>query len=108
MVVSVWNTDLLIVHDWNEIHRIEDPQTGNADKFWIDKMPGFDPELFPFPVVSGSGTFNLINVRKRQMQPLIQAQCKNLISTQAFFFRGERYGFSMHFCTGARTNIDES
>ena len=36
----------------------------NNDKYWMEKMPGFDLETFPFCVTHGSPTYNLINVKE--------------------------------------------
>ena len=73
MIIAIWKKDLLILHNWKVIKQIVDKQAGNLDKFWIDKLPGFDLDTFPFLVCSGRETFNLINVTKGKMYPLIQA-----------------------------------
>ena len=62
-------------------------------------MPGFDEKTFPFVISSGREFFNILNVRDYKMQALIRAPCMNIRCQQAFFFKKEENGYSMHFTT---------
>ena len=96
--------DLLLLDNWQVTGYITDSQKGNLYKTWIAPLPDFDLDTFPFLVVSGRESFNLVNLKVRQMQILVQAPCKNHGAQEAFFFRKEGYGFTMHFCTKERTS----
>ena len=73
MVISIWKKDLLIFHDWKFVHLIEDKQAGNTEKIWIDTLPGFDLQLFPFLVLCGRESFNLLNLNTMEMQKFVLA-----------------------------------
>ena len=53
--------------------RIEDQDFKNINKYFIETMPGFDEETFPFVVLSGAGSYNIINANDGSMSPLISA-----------------------------------
>ena len=46
---------------------------GNTDKFWLEPVPGFDVETFPFIVSSGHESLNLINVKECRHEVLVDA-----------------------------------
>ena len=73
IIISLYPTDLLIVHNWVAVRRIIDTNPGNSQKFWIQQMPIFNEDTFPFLVCSGKETLNLINVKDFHLEPLIQA-----------------------------------
>ena len=56
-------THILLIANWEVITVIKDPSNGNWQKYWIQKMPGFDEETFPFCITQGAQSFNLINVK---------------------------------------------
>ena len=100
MVIAVDPTDLLVVHDWCTIRKIEDPNQANISKYWIARMPFFDEETFPFLVSAGYETFNLVNVKDFTQDVLIQATGKIFFSQRAAFFTIMRHNtFRMHFAT---------
>ena len=72
MIVHIIPTDLLLVQNWQVVHLFEDPSRNNIHKFWIAPLPVFNEVAFPFLVVSGSKTFNLINVKDRRMEVLLE------------------------------------
>ena len=80
MIVTVHPNELLVVHNWKVLDKILDKNQANTSKYWMQMMPGFDEETFPFIVCSGSTTFNLINVRDFSQDVLIQATGKNFFS----------------------------
>ena len=67
MLVHITPTDLLIMIDWQVIDYIQDNQKGNLYKTWFAPLPGFDEELFPFIVVSGRESINLISLKDKSM-----------------------------------------
>ena len=70
-------TDLLIVHDWEVVSGIiQEPYPGNDQKYLMAALPGFDIETFPFVVVSGRKTINLVNVKEGRMQIFVHEPCK--------------------------------
>ena len=61
-------------------------------------MPGFDEEGFPFVAWARKNSIALINMGKASwLDPLVEFEtsCRN--PQQAFFFRKEAYGMSIHF-----------
>ena len=77
LIAHISPTDLVILVNWQVMQLIQDPQSGNHNKVWFQSLPGFDSVLFPFLVVSGRESFNLINLKDGRMQKLILAPCKN-------------------------------
>ena len=63
MVIHVAKTSLLIAHRWKIVQIVKDPIVGNIDKCWMCTLPGFDDKLFPFVVISGYMSFNILNVK---------------------------------------------
>jgi len=103
LLVSVQLTDLLILDNWSVVQRISDPSSGNVQKCWQALLPGFNLESFPFVVVAGHETINLVNVKEHTLQPLIQAKNRNIRSQKAAFFMSSDSGFNMHFATHRST-----
>ena len=99
MILSVYLTDLLIVHDWKLVKIIKEITPGNFNKHWILPLPKFNEESFPFLVCSGRGTFTLINLHDFRIEILIKVPCMSVSPQQAFFFKLEEFGFAMHFTT---------
>lgn len=64
--------DFLVVKDWEVVHTIAEPSSGNFQKWWQSCLPGFHPESFPFVVSSGVETFNLVNTQEAKMEVLVQ------------------------------------
>lgn len=49
MLVAIQDgTNILIVEDWKQVREIKEPSLVNQHKYWLQKMPGFDEERFPF------------------------------------------------------------
>ena len=57
----------MILHDWQVVNLIVEPVFGNTLKYWIEPLPGFNEDTFPFVVISGWESFNLINVNEMNM-----------------------------------------
>ena len=107
LLVSVQLTDLLVLENWSVVKKISDASSGNVQKCWQALLPGFNLESFPFVVVAGDETINLVNVKEHTLQPLIQAKNRNIRSQKAAFFLSSESGFNMHFATH-RSSQDRS
>ena len=83
MLLALYPSDLLIIHNWKINRKIVDQNTQNIEKYWLYKLPSFHQDSFPFVITSGSETFNLIDVKKGRMQRLIIASGKTLYAQQA-------------------------
>ena len=105
---------MLVIDDWKITAVIHDSNTINSEKYWISKLPDFDIEEFPFLIVSGRESFNLINIVRATCQPLIKASSKNLYGqTAAFFIMASdeekingKAAFIMHFATKKITAVN--
>ena len=42
LIGFVLPTDLVVIENWQVIHRIEDPEKGNIQKCWLAPLPRFD------------------------------------------------------------------
>ena len=62
IIVAVSKVDLLIITDWKNIQVIKDPYPENV-KTWLQLMPGFNVDMFPFIVCNGANAVNLVNVK---------------------------------------------
>ena len=63
MIVHVSPADLLLIVDWRLYSYISDEHKGNHYKTWFAPLPDFNVETFPFIVVSGRESFNLVNLK---------------------------------------------
>ena len=99
MIIFVQSRDLMILHDWQVVKVILEPVFGNTLKYWIETLPGFNEENFPFVICSGWESFNLINVNEMTMQEFVNPFGKfNMrMAQEAAIFIKEKSGFSMHF-----------
>ena len=69
-----------MIHSWQVVKNIVDPNDGNTNKYWMKTVPGFDENEFPFVVCNGWEAFNLINVKDFHMEPLVKASVKTGLS----------------------------
>ena len=104
MVIYAQPTHLFIVHNWKVLKRIEDDDSKNIAKFFISPIPNFDETTFPFIVMSGESSFNILNVQDGHIEPLIQAASSVKDAQTAFFFEVEESSagntsVAMHFPT---------
>ena len=67
MLLFIVPTDLLITHKWKVVSRIEDPNVNNIQKYWFCELPNFNAETFPFVLVTGWESFNLVNIKTSNM-----------------------------------------
>ena len=62
MMIHVFNLDLLVIKDWEVIHRISDPDTGNIEKFQHLPLYDFDIDKYPFVLTSSYKSMSLVNI----------------------------------------------
>ena len=106
MLVHVTSRDILVVHNWQVVNQIHDPNFGNTLKLWLAPLPGFNEETFPFVIASGWQSYNLINVNDLRMEVLIEASGKNARYQPAGVLLEVDSGFDLHFTT--QTITDEN
>ena len=88
-----------MINDWQTVRLIKAVHSGNMNKDYYEPLPQFDSLKFPFVMCSGYEHFSLINVLKCKTQVFIIASSPCIGPQQAFFFKEEKYGFSIHFST---------
>ena len=106
LVISLAETDLLIVKDWIPVKVIREKSIDNINKQYFTKLPGFDVNSFPFVICSGFKQISLINIKTMQIQSFIEASCNTSYGQQAFFFKLEKYGYTLHFGSKVRENLN--
>ena len=99
MIISLAETDLLIVNDWTPVKIIKEKFFDNIDKFYFAKLPDFHAQNFPFVICSGYNHISLINVKRMQIQAFVDVSCNTSYGQEAFFFRFEKYGYTLHFAS---------
>lgn len=97
MVLSVYPTDILVVHDMKLIKVIKKISPGNFNKHWLLPLPNSDSKSGPVLVCSGRESFTLINLNDARIETLIKSPCMCVGPQQAFFFKKEEFGYTMHF-----------
>ena len=107
MLVHVTSRDILVVHMWQVVNSIHDPDFGNTLKLWLAPLPGFDEETFPFIIASGWQSYNLINVEDMHMEVLIKASSKSVRNSVAGVLLKVDSGFNLHFTTQTITDVNK-
>jgi len=98
LVLGIFPRDLIVTQNWQVAHIIKDQNLANSLKHWISPLPGFDKDSFPFLLCSGRKSFNLVNVKNRSMQVLIDSPAVHHNGQTAAFFKAEsKNGFSINF-----------
>ena len=75
MIISLAETDLLIVKDFQPVKVIKEKSIDNIQKYYFSKLPGFNSHSFPFIVCAGFKHISLINVRTMKIQTFIDVSC---------------------------------
>lgn len=78
MIFYARQTNILLVSKWVVTKVIEDPNLKNINKYSFNSFPNFDLDNFPFVVVSGESTFNILNVKTGWMDALVKASTSAL------------------------------
>ena len=79
-ILATVDPDLIvIIEHWLGYKTITDPKESNIQKYFITPLPHFHHK-FPFILVTGYESINLVNVNTAEMQTLIKAPCKNIKS----------------------------
>ena len=61
-------------------------------------LPGYDAESFPFVIVSGEVSTNIVNTATAQMQVLVKSATDAILGTNMGFFKQlPGGGFEFHF-----------
>ena len=90
MVFYATPTHLFIVHNWKVIMTVKDEVEKNTHKQFISPLPKFHEENFPFLLLSGESSFNILNVQSGYMEPLVSAITSVKEAQTAFFFEVEQ------------------
>ena len=77
MIISLAETDLLIVKDFMPVKLIKDKFFDNIKKYYFTEHPEFDAHSFPFIISAGFKNISLINVRTMKIQAFIDASCNS-------------------------------
>ena len=64
LLVHIYDIDYMIIEHWNKVRIIEGISKSNVDKNWLQPLPGFNEETFPFLISSGLEHLNLINIKE--------------------------------------------
>ena len=107
MIVSLAPTDLLIVQNWSPVKRVMRNSENNINKFCFMPLPGFNIKSYPFIICSGFEHISLINVKEMFIQVFVKEPCNTVRGQQAFFFKEEKYGHSLHFASKFREGKSE-
>ena len=96
---------LFIVLNWKVIHKIIDPDVKNVEKISFTLFPSFSLERFPFMVISGESSINIVNVSTGYEDVLIKARrsVDHLAQTACFFTTDSNKVITMHFTTSGWT-----
>ena len=79
-ILATVDPDLIvIIEHWLGYKTITDPKESNIQKYFITPLPHFH-HTFPFILVTGYESINMVNVNTAEMQTLIKAPCKNIKS----------------------------
>ena len=96
--------NLFLLTDWQVILTVKDPFYKNINKNYIAALPGFDIQEFPFLLMSGDRSFNLLNVQNGHIEPFINAPNSVKDCQQAFCFTESKKGNRvLHFSTTNET-----
>lgn len=104
LVVSLHPKTILLIDNWQLVGNIIDPDPANWDKCWLAPLPDFNFYTFPFVILSGRISYNLLNVRTGEMQVLFNQSGENYHGQEAGFFLKQPNGFSMDFTTKRRND----
>ena len=63
--------DLVKFENYTEGVRIISDGVHNDNKNWLEKLPGFHPETYPFMVCGGKDLISLVNMKTCKLQALI-------------------------------------
>ena len=67
LVIHLANKDILLTKGWEPTQRVIDPDAGNTEKYHLLPMMDFDAVNFPYVIMSGMSTLNILNVEEASM-----------------------------------------
>ena len=97
MLISVLPASLLICEDWRIVKEIKDPNIANTSKYWMSPLPGFHTSSWPFILIAGRQTINVLNVSTHTMQVLVNAKTGYMHAQQGTFFTTEDNKIILNF-----------
>ena len=112
LLVTTTHDQILLFHDWKFIRFYNDSNSPEYKCWWdSDKtackitintmavLPGFDEVNFPFAAWARKNNISLVNIGENAsyLDPLVEFDTPCRHPQQAFFFRKEDYGTSLHF-----------
>ena len=62
MLVSAFNLALLVFQSYEIVHRIDDAEQSNIEKYFMIPFPEFDCEHSPFILVAGESQISIVNI----------------------------------------------
>ena len=63
LVAYCFNSCILIIENWEITKQIDDRDEKNTNKLSIAPVLGFDEVTFPFIILTGQSSFNILNVK---------------------------------------------
>ena len=75
MIISLAETDILFVKDFQKTKVIKDRAFDDIHKYYFAKLHGFDAHTYPFICCAGFKSISLINVRSMKMQAFVDVSC---------------------------------
>ena len=106
MLVHLFMKDLLLYENWEPVRRINEPDASNIEKY-ILPMESFDYEEFPFVILTGVRSLNILNVKTGFMQPLINLVIWTKNGMETAFVKQDKAGISLHFCNFNRDDDNQ-
>ena len=106
MIVSNSKSHTFLVHDWQVVHKITDPDQNNKYKRSFTLFPGFSLDKLPFIITCGDSSFSIINVAQAHLDVLIKAKTSTMDyvqQTACFFTTDDGETATMHFTTTSLT-----
>ena len=87
----------MIIEDWEVKQLIQDTCLTNTSKLSPLPLPDFDSLTFPFIICTGKESINLINVKVKSMQVLIETPANFTQARSGAFFTIEDNTSTLHF-----------
>ena len=92
------NNRMLVIDKWEITRSVKAPEDLTISKELL--LPGFDLKTYPFVVIYGRDTYQLVNLNTLHRDALILGSASNFWKQTAIFFLKQPTGrFFMNFCT---------
>ena len=97
LLMTTHSSKVLLFQDWSCIQVYNEEFMVNDCKWFMQPLPDFHEETFPFVACSGSSYINLINVNTDYMEPIVETETSCWGQQQPFFFKKEEKGMTLHY-----------